>query len=37
MRILYALHLIATFAYVIVWVKLRKPLAKEKEVRVQRE
>ena len=27
MRVLYALHLIFTFAYVTVWVKLRKPLA----------
>ena len=27
MRILYFLHLLATLAYVVVWVKLRKPLA----------
>lgn len=36
MRILYTLHLIFAIAYVVVWVKLRKPLAEEKEVRVQK-
>ena len=27
MRVLYTLHVLATLAYVMVWVKLRKPLA----------
>lgn len=36
MRVLYGFHLLFTLAYVVVWVKLRKPLAEEKDMRVQK-